>query len=77
MVHAVRFYGMDWFHCPGLWPTTDGVIPYHWFWHWFLAIPAAQASERLQAAQAMSLAHKDEQDAKRIVEEHNKLIFGE
>jgi hypothetical protein len=40
-------------------------------------MPSAQAVERLEMASAVGLAHADPKEARRAVEDHQRLIYGE
>lgn len=44
------------YHAPGLWGTTDGVVPYRRFWVEYVLMASHLARQRLQVAAAVTLA---------------------
>ena len=47
---------MGWYHRPGYWPTTDGVVPYHEFLLARRSLKRSRALESLTTARAIALA---------------------
>jgi len=73
---AARWYGMAWLVNPGLWGTSDGWPDYRQFWHWYQAMGAGRAWDRLDVARAVSLTQADATERRRALDEEQRLAHG-
>lgn len=72
----MRWYGVGWYHNPGLWGTADGIVPWREFWVWFRAIPAGRAWDRLNQAQGQALVEGEPTKARQAWQADHRDAFG-